>query len=503
MKKYRLMSILLFLVMLLNLVPGAVFAASEETTEATEETAIAWADDPARYRENYLANESDYTAHCDTALLIEMNSGIVIYSKNAEETVYPASLTKIMTCLLALQYAGKDLDKMVTVSENAVAGIAEAGGEVKLQVGERMTLRDVLYYLMVVSANEAANVVAEYVATDIPSFVQLMNKTARDLGCTNTNFVNAHGLHDPGHYTTARDLSIITRKALTYEQFREIVSTPEYTVKETNLSSSKKLTTTNYLILNDGNRYLSNTGNYYSYYYEAAKGIKTGYTSAAGRCVISRATDGNMDLLCLILGADTKIMSDGSIRLDNFVEAKRLFQYGFKNFAYAKVAVAKIDPMIQLPVQYAQDKRGVVLVPSEDVSCLLPKDYDKDMVTVEYELTGGKELTAPLEKGQVVGRLKVFYNGTPVGETDLETLTPVTEKAMEHAIANITGSDKPDEEKNIFQKLLTYWYVPFLVIAGLFILLVLRNFLHRSLRRRAVRRRRQQEQSGTGGGRRR
>jgi D-alanyl-D-alanine carboxypeptidase (penicillin-binding protein 5/6) len=492
MKKSRALSVILLLSLLLSVLSLPVFAAAAETetTDATEETAAPWENDLTGYRQNLLADAPEYEAGCETALLLELNSGTVVYAKNAESMVYPASLTKIMTCMVTLEYASKDLDKMVTVSDTALAGIAEAGGDVRLQAGERLTLRDLLYYLMVNSTNEAGNVIAEYVAGDIPSFVSLMNKTARDLGCTGTRFANTHGLHESGHYTTARDLSIITRKALTYELFREITNTAEYTVPATNLSDEKKLTTTNYLILNDGNRYLADNGNYYTYYLEEASGIKTGYTSAAGRCVISRANDGNMDLLCIIMGAETRMMSDGSARYDNFVEAKKLFNYGFSNFAYAKVATAGMAPMFSVDVQYAKDKRGVVLIPSADVSCLLPKEYDKDKVTTSYELNDAKGLVAPLEKGQKVGTLYMYYDGKVVGTTELETLTAVEEKGVDKALAELIGKDTPDEEKSLLQKLLGYWYVPIVAIVGLFLLLIVRNAIYRHSRRKNLERRR-------------
>ena len=492
MKKYRILSLVLALLSLLLLTCPAALAAdaAPETTQTPAETEAPWADDPTGYRENLLAGAPEYEAGCETALLLELNSGIVVYAKHAEDTVYPASLTKIMTCMLALEYAGRDLDRVVTVSETALEGIAEAGGDVKLQVGERITLRDLLYYLMVSSTNEAANVIAEYVAGDIPTFVSLMNKTAQELGCTGTHYANTHGLHNSNHYTTARDLSIITRKALTYELFREICNTVEYTVPATNLSKARKLITTNYLILNDGNRYLADNGNYFTYYLDTASGIKTGYTSAAGRCVISRASDGNMDLLCIIMGAQTRMMSDGSARYDNFVEAKKLFHYGFSNFAYAKVAAAGIEPMFQVEVQYAKDKRGVVLIPSGDVNCLLPKEYEKGKVTTRYELYDPKGLVAPLQQGQKVGKLYVSYDGTVVGTVELETLTAVEEKSVDKAIADVIGTDKTEEEKSLFQKLLGYWYIPPLLIVGLIAILILRNAIYRFHRKKAIERRR-------------
>lgn len=498
MKKFHILSLLLVLVLLTSAL--AVPAWASEAEDAPVSTEVPWANDPSEYRVNLLDDAPEYNAGCDTALLLELNSGIVVYAKNAEQTVYPASLTKIMTCLVALKYAGDVLDSMkVTVSETAVEGIAEAGGIVRLKVGETMSLRSCLYYLMVVSSNEAANVIAEAVGGSIPDFVNMMNETAKSLGCTGTHFTNAHGLHDSGHYTTARDLSIITRQALTYETFREIASTAEYTVPATNLSDATHLTTTNYLILADGNRYLSDDNNYYTYYYDKASGIKTGYTSAAGRCVISRATDGNLDLLCIILGADTLLMSDGSTRYDSFVQAKRLFIYGFNNFAYAKLAFGgdRVYPAISAPVQFADDDRGVVLIPASDINCLLPKDYDREQVTYDYSLDpkatseDGKQLVAPLEKGRKVGVLRMYYAGELAGETDLITLTDVRVKKVEKVISDITGTDKPLQERSTFQKILHYWYVPVLVLVGLFLILVLRNVIYRALRRREIRKKRE------------
>lgn len=502
MKKIRVISFLLMLILLLSAILVPVYAEPDQSG-AEEETDIPWADNPSEYRNNLMGGAPDYEAGCKTALLLEMNSGIVIYAKNAEETVYPASLTKIMTCLVALKYAGDMLDTMrVNVSESALAGIAEAGGEVRLQLGEQMTLRDALYYLMIVSSNEAANVIAEAVGHDIPNFVNMMNETAEDLGCTGTHFANTHGLHNPNHYTTARDLSIITRAALTYETFREIVSTPEYTVPPTNLSNTTRLVTTNYLILNDGNRYMADNGDYYTYYYDKATGIKTGYTSAAGRCVISRAGDGNLDLLCIIMGADTKIMSDGSTRYDNFVEAKKLFNYGFQNFAYAKLASSgnTPQPVHRETVQFSDNKRGVVLVPESDVNCLLPKNYDQSKVSFEYSVDAPEGLKAPLAVNQRVGTVTVYYDGTKVGEAGMITLTGVEEDTVKRvisdgieAVKNAAGSGKTKKEKSFFQRILSIWYILLLVPAILIVLLLLRNLVYRLYRRNEIKKRRERE----------
>ena len=197
-----------------------------------------------------------------------------------------------------------------------------------------------------------------------------------------------------------------------------------------------------------------------------------------------------MELLCIIMGAKTRMMSDGSVRFDNFVEAKKLFNYGFDNFAYAKVAAAGIEPMFQVSVDYARDKRGVVLIPSTDVNCLLPREYDKERVSTRYELNTPSGLVAPLEQGQKVGTLYVTYDGTVIGTSELETLTAVEEKGVDKAIADLTGKDKAEEEKTTLQRLFAYWYVPVLLILALFIILLARNAIYRRRRRKALERRR-------------
>ena len=218
------------------------------------------------------------------ALLIDLNTNRVVYEQDADERVYPASLTKIMTCLIALENG--NLSDVVTVSESALADLDEDSSVAGLVVGEQMTLENLLYCMMVVSGNDACNVIAEHVAGSVTDFVRMMNQRAYELGCTNTHFNNPHGLHDESHYTTARDLAIITQAALKSENFRQIVDTYEYKLPDDNMRQNiPKLKTTNMLI------YQSMSNSLYS---PRAQGIKTGYTSQAGRCVISAAKSSGM-----------------------------------------------------------------------------------------------------------------------------------------------------------------------------------------------------------------
>ena len=224
------------------------------TTDATEPETAAPAENgrtPAAVTDETPPALNDFGQYLDTtvqaraAALVELNSDTLVYGMNLDEKVYPASLTKIMTCMLALEHG--NLDDIVTVSHEALQDLNAAGSSAGLLEGEQLSLRELLYCVMISSANEACNVVAEYIAGDIPSFVALMNAQAAALGMTGTHFANAHGLHDENHYTTVRDLVTLARWAWQSEQFQEFSTQTSHTVPATNKSEERVLHTTNYL----------------------------------------------------------------------------------------------------------------------------------------------------------------------------------------------------------------------------------------------------------------
>ena len=211
---------------------------------------------------------------------------------------------------------------------------------------------------MVVSGNDACNVIAEHVAGSVTDFVRMMNQRAYELGCTNTHFNNPHGLHDESHYTTARDLSIITQAALKSENFRQIVDTYEYQLPDDNMRQNiPKLKTTNMLIY----RSLSNT-----LYYPRAHGIKTGYTSQAGRCVISEATGDGLDLLGIVCGAATTILDSGDLLMENFTECASLFDYGFDNYSYLTL-MSPLYPVDQVKINNSAGAEAVAVAPQDEI----------------------------------------------------------------------------------------------------------------------------------------
>lgn len=436
MKQFRWISLFLTLLLLFGTV-SPVFAAETQTeTQAlqTESETSAETLDPTAPTEDYhnavIAPEEvifempepnselmpepseffyggEYEANARAAMLVELNSNSVVYSLNPDMKVYPASLTKILTCILALEYG--DLEDTVTVTDTALSNLDISGSSAGLVAGEQMSLRNLLYCMMLSSANEACNVAAEYVCGDIETFVKLMNAKAAALGCKNTHFVNTHGLHNEEHYTTVRDLCTIARYAWQNEMFRKISSTAVYTVPATNKSEPRELETTNELIID----------NYTKYFYSRASGIKTGFTTPAGGCLASTAADKHVEYLSVVVGCDIVHEADNSYTDERFVVTKKLFEYAFKNYSYTQV-VSRLDMTDSVPVTLSAAKDFVIVRPAEDVYALLPNDYDASLVSTSYSLyDGAAGLEAPIEAGQLVGELTVYYNGVKIAVAPL------------------------------------------------------------------------------------
>ena len=254
----------------------------------------------------YLDPDSLVAASC---ILIDAGTGEVLYEKNADERRYPASTTKIMTLLVSILNA--DGDAIVTVPACS-QDISLDSTRVPVYTGEEMPLRDLWYGLIYNSGNDAANAIAYLTSGSIEAFVDKMNETAAKLGMTNTHFANAHGLHSLEHYTTARDMALLTKYALDIDLFREITLSTTYVMQPTANREA--------LILSHKYSITDCTS---QYFYKYAKGIKTGYTSQAGQCFVSCAEKDGHELIVVILRA-------GWTKPEKWVDAKTLFEYGFK-----------------------------------------------------------------------------------------------------------------------------------------------------------------------------
>jgi D-alanyl-D-alanine carboxypeptidase (penicillin-binding protein 5/6) len=269
------------------------------------------------------------------AMLLDSSNGAVLYEKEADARLYPASTTKIMTILLAAEAVEKgivSLNDKVTASESMLSDLIEDGSSAGIQPGETLTFEDLLYCALLASANEACNIIAEHVSGSVRSFLAAMNERAAALGCTQTHFSNTHGLPDEQHYTTARDFSRIALEACRHPLVARICATAQHVVPETNLTAARTLENSNPL-LNVNSMYGS------GYVYEGCTGLKTGHTSAAGYCLVSSAERGGSSLLCLIFGNET---SDECFR-----DSADLLDWGFANGA-AEGSVVAEDPTVSL-----------------------------------------------------------------------------------------------------------------------------------------------------------
>lgn len=476
MKKTKALSLLLSLLLLLSSLTLPLLAVDAETAADPEQTqsdgADAAAADDSVPEDQLLSSRTSFSVAAKAALLVDLNTGRTVYEQDADERIYPASLTKIMTCLLALENG--NLSDVVTVSASALEDLDIDSSVAGLQVGEQMTLENLLYCMMVVSGNDACNVIAEHIAGSITDFVRMMNQRAYELGCLNTHFSNPHGLHDENHYTTARDLSIITQAALKSENFRQIVDTYEYQLPDDNMRQNiPKLKTTNMLIY----RSMSN-----SLYYPRAHGIKTGYTSQAGRCVISEATGDGLDLLGIVCGAATTILDSGDLLMENFTECASLFDYGFDNYSYLTL-MSPLYPVDQVKINNSAGAEAVAVAPQDEIKVLLPNDYDPDKLVTDIQLNSDS-VDAPVREGDVLGSATVTYAGEILGQTKLLAITDVARSEISSAAAG-TGAYI---QKNWWKWVVIAIFVAVGVILALIVLYQLRKRRYR--RKRMEQRRR-------------
>lgn len=428
----------------------------------------------------YCFPTEDFDVRAKAAALIELNSHTIVYGEELDLRLYPASLTKIMTCMLALEYG--DLNDTLTVSSTALENLSIYGSTAGLIEGEEITLRELLYCIMVSSANEGCNVLAEYISGSIDAFVSLMNRQAQALGMSGTHYANAHGLHNDDHYTTVRDLATLATWAWQNPQFREFATTTAHTVPATNKSGERLLHTTNYLTSTDmENRY----------YYSLAQGIKTGFTTPAGGCLISTASSGDLAFLSIVCGCEMLIDSNGEDLDMRFIETKKLFEYGFDTFGYVQV-LSNTAMLGQPQVLYADGRENVVVHAKDNVTVLLPKNYQPENITLSLHYDTSQALEAPLEKGQRVGTVTAMYNDIPLATSDLVTLTAVKREAELPAESvndeDLASSDDPTG-------FLRYWYltVPLLLLSVLFVVLLVIRAVN--VRKAKMKRRRRRQKA--------
>lgn len=340
------------------------------------------------------------------AMLYEINSGTMMYAYNPDKTMHPASLVKIMTALVALERG--DLNSIATVSVNALASLPEDSDTLKLKPGEQFTLDQLLYGMMTGSANDAAVVIAEHIAGSQMGFAAMMNRKAKELGCTGTFFVNAHGMHEDAQVTTARDMVKIVLAAIENEDFCRYFSALEYSIPATELSGVRNLTSTNFLM---------SKGVTEEYYDARVTGGRTGVTDARERCLIATAESGGLKYVAIVLGAIPSVTADGITRFGSYEEVGQLFDMGFKNYRITQI-MGTDDIIAQYPVLNGENY--IVTGPSKSVSVVLPTTVTVKDLSFRYQ-NDFTSLTAPVAKGEQLTMVQVWYNNVCIGQSPIVT----------------------------------------------------------------------------------
>ena len=358
-----------------------------------------------------ISYEPDFTLTSKAVYLENLDTGLVLYEKNADQQMYPASLTKIMTAILVLENV-KDLDQETAaypmwIQDMLYGTNASLGG---LIVGEKLTIRQLLTSALVQSGNESAMILAGYVGSggmadfmprDITSFVEMMNDKAKALGCMGTHFTNPTGLHSDNHYSTARDMAIMAKYAMQNPVFASLVKNYAVQLGQTNKHSDLWQYSTNKMLLTSS-----------PYYYAPVVGIKTGSTDEAGRCVISQAEDNGYRYFCVVMGAP----STAAEPFPNFIETRQLYRWAFGTFSL-KTLLEQGELMAEVPVKYSGDGKIAKLAVKDDVVKLLRNDISSDSIIYHTELP--ESIEAPVAAGDSVGTLHIMLMSEEIGTAEL------------------------------------------------------------------------------------
>lgn len=336
-----------------------------------------------------------------SVILMEESTGTILYEKNMDEAHYPASITKIMTTLLALENG--NLSDMVTFSDDAINNTEGSG--IARDYGEQMTLEQCLYGVMLESANECAYAVAEHVGGTVENFVDMMNAKAKELGCTNTHFANPHGLQDENHYTTAHDMALIAQAAYQNETFRIIIGTKMYTIPPTNKHAEKTVLRNHHDMLctyHNANR---------KYLYPYCVGGKTGYTATANSTLVTYAEKDGMTLICVVMNTQSP---------NQFIDTVNLFDYAFDNFQVLNVSENDTDYSAEATVDNGNLNNIAPFVElDKDAVIVLPKtaEFSDTSSSVEYNDSDP----------EIAGSITYTYAGRNVGKADIKTTGVVVE----------------------------------------------------------------------------
>lgn len=419
-------------------------------------------------------SEADLQVDCGSCLLADMDSGTVLYGQDNDQRIYPASVTKVLTALVVLRHIDQgdlSLYDTVTVSKTFREGLTYQAAVADLSTGEQVDIEQLLYMLLLPSACDAANVLAEAASGSVADFAEEMNDTAEELGCTDSHFVNPSGLHSDDHYTTCNDLFLIGKAAYGYETFRNIVGSKSHTVPATNNHGERLLHNTNALI---------SSHNHSEYLYEPCKGGKTGSTNPAGFCLLSYAEQDNLRLCCVMMGCDWHYDANWNKIWPQYYESVRLYKWGFEHYE-RRTVVEKGSEQGSVPVSDAREGKDatVGLRAKKAIKAIVGKDVKEADLKFTAQLP--EEVIAPVKEGDKLGTLTVALDGRTLGTTDLLAVADVEKRPR--ILDRLGGFAHHPRGVS-----------PVGIVLGL-VGLVLLFFLVQALRRRAWRRRRARERA--------
>lgn len=365
----------------------------------------------------FAQNTEELFIESPSAILIHKNTGTVLYEKNAYTQMYPASTTKIMTAILVLE-SSNSLSDVAVVSESALIGITNAYSNASLKVGEQFTLEQLLNVLLISSANDAANVLAEHISGSISAFADLMNKKALDIGCTSTHFVNPSGIHSNDHYSTAYDLSLIAKYAMQNTTFCSLVCKTSCSLPATDKYpyDDRTFSNTNALLNSDS-----------SYYYPYANGIKTGFTTPAGSCLVASSSNNELEYIVVVLGS-----VENNELSQRYSDTIKLFNFAYVNYSI-NILQNENDIVGNIEIAHAtSDTKNLKILSSENISAFI--ELNSEIVS---EIKLKDNLAAPIKKGDSVGKityniLGISYEANLIAGNDVkrETLTPLFTKII-------------------------------------------------------------------------
>ena len=359
---------------------------------------------------------------CEAACVFNVENDKMLYEYNLTKSVFPASTVKIMTAIVVFDYYGDNLDTQITVTQDMLN--ESAGNKIGFYPGEIVTVRQMLYCMLVNSANDAAIILANSVADSTAGFVRMMNEKASWIGAYDTNYTNPTGLHDDLMVTTVQDTATIAKYAHSIPEFIEITSTSKYVMDATNVSDYRSIYNRNCLISKFYN---------VDYYYPGAIGMNAGATTQGGYAICAAARDdaSKLTYIAIVLGAE----AEGTTYY-NYINAIRLLDWAFDSYEYAKV-LSSSQVICELPVNLSSTLDYITLVPQTDITAYLPKtiDLSKD-IRYSYN-TYADSLDAPIEAGDVAGTITVLYGDEILGSCPLITTSSIAKSEFLSALAGI------------------------------------------------------------------